>query len=152
VRSHSSSSNCCFTGTAGAWNLGFFELAVRAILGQQISVAAATTLAGRLVETYGERLVIEGMSGKESDLRFVFPQPEILANADLTSIGITRSRAFAITSLATAVAQDSQILTNFQNLDDAVQKLSKLPGIGEWTAQYIAMRALREPDAFPLPI
>ena len=131
----------------GTWDS--FELAVRAILGQQISVAAATTLAGRLVEAYGERLVIEGMSGKESDLRFVFPQPEILANADLTSIGITRSRAFAITSLATAVAQDSQILTNFQNLDDAVQKLSKLPGIGEWTAQYIAMRALREPDSFP---
>jgi AraC family transcriptional regulator of adaptative response / DNA-3-methyladenine glycosylase II len=131
----------------GTWDS--FELAVRAILGQQISVAAATTLAGRLVEAYGERLVIEGVPWEESNLRFVFPQPEVLANADLTSIGITRSRAFAITSLAAAVVQDNQILTNFQNLDDAVQKLSKLPGIGEWTAQYIAMRALREPDAFP---
>lgn len=126
-----------------------FELAVRAILGQQVSVAIATTLAGRLVETYGERLMIEGMPWVESDLRFVFPRPEVLASADLTALGITRPRAFAITSLAAVVAQDSQILTNFQNLDNAVQKLSKLPGIGEWTAQYVAMRALREPDAFP---
>jgi AraC family transcriptional regulator of adaptative response / DNA-3-methyladenine glycosylase II len=130
----------------GAWDR--FELAVRAILGQQVSVAAATTLAGRLVETYGEPLVIEGMPQKESDLRFVFPRPEVLANADLTALGITRPRAFAISSLATVVAQDRHILT-FPNLEDAVQKLSKLPGIGEWTAQYIAMRALREPDAFP---
>jgi AraC family transcriptional regulator of adaptative response / DNA-3-methyladenine glycosylase II len=106
-------------------------------------------LAGRLVETYGERLVIEGLPWENLTCDLFFPQPEVLANADLTSIGITRSRASAITSLAAAVAQDSQILMNFQNLDDAVQKLSKLPGIGEWTAQYIAMRALREPDAFP---
>ncbi len=131
----------------GVWDS--FELAVRAILGQQISVAAATTLAGRLVEAYGERLVIEGMSPKESELRFVFPRPEVLADADLTALGITRPRALAIASLAAVVVRDRHILTNFQNLDDAVQKLSKFPGIGEWTAQYIAMRALREPDAFP---
>jgi AraC family transcriptional regulator of adaptative response / DNA-3-methyladenine glycosylase II len=131
----------------GVWDS--FELAVRAILGQQISVAAATTLAGRLVEAYGERLVIEGMSPKESELRFVFPRPEVLVDADLTALGITRPRALAIASLAAVVVRDRHILTNFQNLDDAVQKLSKFPGIGEWTAQYIAMRALREPDAFP---
>ena len=131
----------------GAWDT--FELAVRAIIGQQVSLAAATTLAGRLVETYGERLVIEGMPWVDSDLRFVFPPPETLAVADLTSLGIPRSRAFAITSLATTVAQDDQFLTNFHSLEDAVHTLSQLPGIREWTAQYIAMRALREPDAFP---
>jgi len=131
----------------GAWDP--FELATRAILGQQVSVMAATNLAGRLVETYGERLVIEGVPWVDSDLRFVFPRPETLAAADLTSLGIPRARAFSITSLAAVVAQDSQFLNRFQSLEDAVHQLSQLPGIGEWTAQYIAMRALREPDAFP---
>jgi AraC family transcriptional regulator of adaptative response / DNA-3-methyladenine glycosylase II len=130
----------------GAWDN--LELAVRAILGQQVSVAAATTLAGRLVETYGEPLALEGISWGEA-LRFVFPRPEVLATADLSSLGIPRPRAFAIASLAAAVAQDPDLLQPCQNLEDTVQKLCKLPGIGEWTAQYIAMRALREPDAFP---
>lgn len=131
----------------GAWDQ--FELAVRAILGQHISVAAARTLAGRLVATYGERLVIDKRYWIDSDLRFVFPQPKTLATADLTVLGMPRARAFAINSLATAVAEDNQFLTRFKSLADTVQHLSELPGIGEWTAQCIAMRALREPDAFP---
>ncbi len=131
----------------GTWD--HFELAVRAILGQQVSVAAATTLAGRLVKAYGEPLVIEGISWTVPDLRFVFPRPEVLAEADLTKLGITRPRALAIASLAAAVAQDNHLLNHFQNLEDAIQMLCQLPGIGEWTAHYIAMRALREPDAFP---
>lgn len=131
----------------GAWDS--FEMAVRAILGQQISVAAATTLAGRVVETYGEPLAIPGTLWTDTDLRFVFPRPEVLAEADLTKLGITRPRAKAITTLAATVAQNPQFLTHFQSLDDAVQTLCQLPGIGEWTAHYIAMRALREPDAFP---
>ncbi|NJP11756.1 MAG: DNA-3-methyladenine glycosylase 2 family protein [Leptolyngbyaceae cyanobacterium RU_5_1] len=131
----------------GAWDA--FELAIRAILGQQVSVAAATTLAGRLVRTYGDRLMIDGMPWVDSELQFVFPHPERLATADLTAIGIPRSRAIAITTLAATVAENHQFLTRFQSLEDAVHQLSQLPGIGEWTAHYIAMRGLREPDAFP---
>lgn len=135
----------------GAWDS--FELAVRAILGQQISVAAATKLAGRLVRTYGASLsassAIAGTSWAETELQFVFPQPEVLAEADLTTLGIPQSRTVAIASLSRAVAQNPQFLRQFQTLDDAVQILCQLPGIGAWTAHYIAMRALQEPDAFP---
>ncbi len=130
----------------GAWDP--FELAVRAILGQQVSVAAATTLAGRLVKTYGEPLLaVTPWTG--TGLQFVFPRPEVLADADLTSLGIPRNRASAITALAAAVAHNPQLLTHFQTMNEAIQTLCQLPGIGEWTANYIAMRALREPDAFP---
>lgn len=131
----------------GAWDN--FELAVRAILGQQVSVAAATTLFGRLVETYGEPLQNAGNSRMDADLLCVFPRPEILAEADLTALGITRPRAKAIATLAATVARNPQFLTHFPSLDDAVQTLCQLPGIGQWTAHYIAMRSLREPDAFP---
>lgn len=130
----------------GAWD--GFELAVRAILGQQISVAAATTLANRLVQTYGEPLQIESNSDF-AGLQFVFPQPSVLATADLTKQGITPARAKAIQALAAAVAADQTFLRQPATLDEAVQHLCQLPGIGEWTAQYIAMRALREPNAFP---
>ncbi|NJR65512.1 MAG: DNA-3-methyladenine glycosylase 2 family protein [Leptolyngbyaceae cyanobacterium CRU_2_3] len=132
----------------GVWDA--FEMAVRAILGQQVSVAAATTLAGRLVTTYGEPLQL---AQPDAHLRFVFPRPEVLvealAEADLTPLGITKPRAKAIASLAAVAAQNPQFFSQFHSLEDAVQKLCQLPGIGEWTAQYIAMRALREPDAFP---
>ncbi|HEY9641842.1 MAG TPA: AlkA N-terminal domain-containing protein [Coleofasciculaceae cyanobacterium] len=127
----------------GAWDA--FELSVRAILGQQVSVAAATTLAGRLVAAYGEPLQI---AAPDPQLRFVFPPPDVLAAADLTPLGIAKPRAKAIAALATA-AQDPQFFSQFHSLEAAVQQLCQLPGIGEWTAHYIAMRALREPDAFP---
>jgi AraC family transcriptional regulator of adaptative response / DNA-3-methyladenine glycosylase II len=132
----------------GAWEP--FELAVRAILGQQISVAAATTLAGRLVAKYGEPLIeselsSEGMEG----LRFLFPRPEVLAEADLTEIGVTKPRARAIASLGRRVADDPLLFSRLGRLEEAIAQLCELPGIGEWTAQYIAMRALGEPDAFP---
>jgi len=127
---------------AGAWD--GFELAVRALLGQQITVAGAATLAGRLVAAYGKPLAggVEGLS-------HVFPGPERLADADLSSLGLTRARAAALGSLARAVVADPQIFGPRQSLDAAVLKLRALPGIGEWTAQYIAMREMREPDAFP---
>jgi AraC family transcriptional regulator, regulatory protein of adaptative response / DNA-3-methyladenine glycosylase II len=131
----------------GAWD--GFELAVRAILGQQISVAAATTLASRLVATYGEPLVASDTSWAAPELRFVFPRPELLIGEDLTKLGITQARSRAITSLAAAMTENPHTLTGFQTLEDAVKQLCKLPGIGEWTAHYIAMRSLREPDAFP---
>jgi AraC family transcriptional regulator of adaptative response / DNA-3-methyladenine glycosylase II len=97
------------------------------------------------VEAYGEPLNLE--TAIENSLRFMFSKPEVLAIADLTLLRLTRARAKAISSLATAVAGGQ--LHNFSSLESAVQTLCKLPGIGEWTAHYIAMRALREPDAFP---
>jgi AraC family transcriptional regulator of adaptative response / DNA-3-methyladenine glycosylase II len=127
---------------AGAWD--GFELAVRALLGQQITVAGAATLAGRLVAAYGKPL-----AGGADGLSHVFPGPERLADADLSSLGLTRARAAALGSLARAVMADPQIFGPHQSLDAAVLKLRALPGVGEWTAQYIAMREMREPDAFP---
>jgi AraC family transcriptional regulator of adaptative response / DNA-3-methyladenine glycosylase II len=131
----------------GAWD--GFELAVRAILGQQVSVKAATTLAGRLAAAYGEPLRIDPIVDGSAGLRIVFPQPAILARADLTNVGIPRARAAAINALAEAVASGALVLDASRGLEASVRALSALPGIGEWTAQYVAMRALREPDAFP---
>ncbi|WP_437606401.1 AlkA N-terminal domain-containing protein [Sorangium sp. So ce834] len=132
----------------GAWD--GFELAVRAILGQQVSVRAATQLAGRLVERHGEPLAARGglPEGAEG-LRFVFPSPEALAAADLTDLGVPRARAATITALAARVARGEVALDASRGLDEAVRALCAVPGIGAWTAHYIAMRALREPDAFP---
>ncbi|MBD3881982.1 DNA-3-methyladenine glycosylase 2 family protein [Phormidium tenue FACHB-886] len=129
----------------GAWEP--FELAVRAILGQQVSVSAATTLAGRLVSAYGEPLTVG--TAKASLLQAVFPRPEQLADADLSVLGIPRGRAKAIVALAAVVAENPQFFTQFHSLEETIQTLCRLPGIGEWTAHYIALRALREPDAFP---
>lgn len=134
----------------GGWDK--FELAVRAILGQQVTVQAATTLAGRLAERFGEPLALDGVAGPQGGVRYVFPRPEVLAEADLSrlgELGIFRSRAAAITSLAAAVASQPQLLEDAGSMEESIRKLDELPGIGLWTAQYIAMRALREPDAFP---
>ena len=128
----------------GAWDA--FELAVRAILGQQVSVAAATTLAGRLVAAHGVPLATPVA---DDALRFVFPEPAVLAAADLTAIGLTRARARALAAFAAAVAREPDILSTAPSLDAAVERLTALEGVGDWTAHYIAMRALREPDAFP---
>ncbi len=126
----------------GAWD--GFELAVRAILGQQITVAAATRLAGKLVACHGEKLTT-----LDPGLTHVFPTPRQLADADLTTIGMPGSRRQSLTALAAAVAADPQIFGPRRTLDEAITQLRSLAGIGEWTAQYIAMRELREPDAFP---
>ncbi|HLJ62267.1 MAG TPA: AlkA N-terminal domain-containing protein [bacterium] len=131
----------------GAWD--GFELAVRAILGQQISVAAATTLAGRLAAAYGERLPAEETPRTAADLRVLFPRPDALAGADLTPIGLPRARAAAVAALAAAAVADADLLQPTDGLDATVDRLRRVPGIGEWTAQYIAMRALHQPDAFP---
>jgi AraC family transcriptional regulator of adaptative response / DNA-3-methyladenine glycosylase II len=133
----------------GAWDP--FELAVRAVLGQQIAVAAARRLAARLVAVHGEPLSSAGDVGTQRPgaLTSVFPRPERLANVDLTHLGIPRARAAALSSLAAATARDSTLLRGGQDLESFVTRLRALPGIGEWTAQTIAMRALGEPDAFP---
>ncbi len=126
----------------GAWD--GFELAVRAILGQQITVTAATALAGKLVRAYGQPLpaAIEGLT-------HTFPTPQSLAGADIAALGMPRSRGAALSGLAAAVAADPAIFGPSLSLEAAVAQLKSLTGIGEWTAQYIAMRELREPDAFP---
>jgi AraC family transcriptional regulator of adaptative response / DNA-3-methyladenine glycosylase II len=129
----------------GAWD--GFELAVRAILGQQITVSAATRLAGKLVLAYGEQIV--DPAARELGLTHVFPTPRQLAGDDLAAIGMPRTRRMALSSLAAAVVADPLIFGPRRSLEAAVSQLRSLPGVGEWTAQYIAMRELREPDAFP---
>ena len=212
----------------GAWD--GFELAVRAVLGQQITVSAAVSLAGKLVAAYGTPLnanaresgetrrpdlakaagwpggtaaskslngtgrapdalrrtdVVEatgvpgdatagtpfdadvrqysasrqanlaeatGLPGDAeatSRLTHVFPRPERIAAADLAILGMPRARARALSAIAAAVVADPQIFGPTRSLDEAVAQLRALEGIGEWTAHYIAMRAMREPDAFP---
>jgi len=128
----------------GAWD--GFELAVRAILGQQITVGAARGLAGKLVERHGRRLAV---AGAPASLTHAFPTPEALAGADIAALGMPRARAAALAGLPAAVAAEPGFFGASADLDAAIARLCALNGIGAWTAQYIAMRALREPDAFP---
>jgi AraC family transcriptional regulator of adaptative response / DNA-3-methyladenine glycosylase II len=131
---------------AGAWS--GFELAVRAILGQQITVIAARQLAGRLVSRFGRPFAFQAPGFAPAVMR-LFPTPRRLAAADPASFRMPRARAMALISLAQAVDHNPQVIEPGRGLDDAVSALKMLPGIGDWTAQYIAMRELREPDAFP---
>ena len=126
----------------GAWD--GYELVVRAVLGQQITVPAAIGLAGRLVARFGEKL-----DEPVLPLTHVFPEPDVLADADLAVLGMPRSRAKTLSAVAAAVVADPHIFATGRSLEEAIVQLRALPGIGEWTAQYIAMRQLREPDAFP---
>ena len=124
-----------------------FELAVRAVLGQQITVAAARTLATRLLERFGEPLVTD-----RAELHRLFPTAAVLADAapeTLGELGIVRQRQAAIQALARAVASGTLDLSPHADLTSTTKALIALPGIGAWTAQYIAMRALRWPDAWP---
>ncbi|MDM7941581.1 MAG: AlkA N-terminal domain-containing protein [Hydrogenophaga sp.] len=124
-----------------------FELAVRAVLGQQITVAAARTLATRLLARFGEPLRTD-----HPDLHRLFPGAGVLAAAapdTLGELGIVRQRQAAIQALARAVASGALDLSPHADPASTTQALVALPGIGAWTAQYIAMRALRWPDAWP---
>lgn len=129
----------------GAWDT--FELAMRAVLGQQISVRGAAALAGKLVQACGKPLKSAYLS--HPGLTHVFPGPECIAGRDLRALGMPSARAQTLSSLADAVVRDPKLFSVGQSLEDATTKLCALPGVGAWTAQYIAMRALREPDAFP---
>ncbi len=124
-----------------------YELAVRAVLGQQITVAAARTLAQRLVDRFGEPI-----ETPLPQLTRLFPAPAVLARAGgdaLGQLGIVKQRQAAIVAMAQAVAEKRLQLHGGADVHATVAALKELPGIGDWTAQYIAMRALRWPDAFP---
>ncbi|HEX5230286.1 MAG TPA: AlkA N-terminal domain-containing protein, partial [Bryobacteraceae bacterium] len=122
----------------GAWDA--FELGIRAILGQQVSVVGASTLAGRLAARYGHPLPFQ-IDG----LAYTFPAPEELTSADL-AIGLPKARAEAIREFAKAVASGT---LPFEDPETCVSGICAIRGLGPWTAQYIAMRALSDPDAFP---
>ena len=124
-----------------------FELAVRAVLGQQITVAAARTLAQRLVNRFGEAI-----QTPHPALTRLFPSPDVLAQASgdtLGRLGIVKTRQAAIVAIAQGVASQQLQLHSGADVHATIAALKALPGIGDWTAQYIAMRALRWPDAFP---
>ncbi len=124
----------------GAWDP--FECAVRAILGQQVSVAAARTLATRLVARMGT-----SVDGGASDLTTLFPSPEAIKEGELRGLGVTQKRIAAIRSLARAVA--TRELDFAAAADETAAALTRIAGVGPWTSQYVALRALGDPDAFP---
>jgi AraC family transcriptional regulator of adaptative response / DNA-3-methyladenine glycosylase II len=126
----------------GGWDV--FEFAIRAVLGQQISVAAARTLAQRIVERFGQ--AVTDVDGKPIKL---FPKPDAIADVDMTVIGLTRARAATLNPIARAVRDGVVSVDRDQPLDEFVASWTQLPGIGDWTAHYIAMRALSNPNAFP---
>jgi AraC family transcriptional regulator of adaptative response / DNA-3-methyladenine glycosylase II len=128
----------------GAWD--GWELTVRAILGQQVSVKAATTFAGRIAGRYGQLIDVDGVPRDEWRL---FPTPQRLARARLETLGIISSRAQTIRDLARAVQRGDVSFEAGQPGGDFRQALTAIRGIGDWTADYVAMRALKDPDAFP---
>jgi AraC family transcriptional regulator of adaptative response / DNA-3-methyladenine glycosylase II len=127
------------------------ELALRAVLGQQVSVAAARRLGARLTAAYGKPLghaVHDGLAGPSAPLTHCFPAAETLAEADPAGLPLPRSRAAALVGLAGALASGTLCLDPGASRDDAERQLLAMPGIGPWTASYIRMRALSDPDAF----
>ena len=129
----------------GGWD--GFELAVRAILGQQVSVIAARKLAGQLVALHGK--TASKTCGTHPNLSYLFPAPECLAHADLSGLGMPRARRAALKALAEAAVADPDLFRPLGTIQEAITRLRTIRGVGEWTAQYIALRALRETDAFP---
>ncbi len=127
----------------GCWD--GFEIAVRAVLGQQVSVARARNLAVRFLQRFGEPVAGTPPVGLER----LFPTAAVLASADLTGIGLTAARARTVRTLAQALLDGQVSLGAGQTLDGFVAQWTALPGIGPWTAHYVALRALGNPDAFP---
>jgi AraC family transcriptional regulator of adaptative response / DNA-3-methyladenine glycosylase II len=128
----------------GGWD--GFELAVRAVLGQQVSVVAARRLAGHLVALCG--LAVPKAS-RPSALSQIFPSPERVAAFDLGALGMPEARRATLKALAEATLEDPDLFGPKGGLEKAIARLRAIRGVGEWTAQYIALRALRETDAFP---
>jgi AraC family transcriptional regulator of adaptative response / DNA-3-methyladenine glycosylase II len=126
----------------GTWDP--YEIGVRAIVGQQVTVAGASTLGGRLVERHGKRVPASAAPG----LTHTFPPPSTLAEGDLDGIGLTRARARAVGAFAAAVAADRVRLDPRVPLDQLAGAIVGIPGVGPWTAQYVALR-MGQPDALP---
>lgn len=126
----------------GGWD--GFELAVRAVLGQQVSVVAARGLAGRLVALCGVRHPEPGPG-----LTHLFPTPAEMLAADLDGLGMPRSRRATLRAVAAAAVADPDLFVPAPTPGASLARLRAIPGIGDWTAQYIALRALRDADAFP---
>ena len=122
-----------------------FELAVRAILGQQVSVRAARTFAGRIAAASGTRI-----DRPFDGITHLFPTAEQLAASSLGSFGLTTARAATLQRVAELVASGELDLSGTADRKATTERLLAVPGIGPWTAAYIAMRALRDPDAFPV--
>ena len=129
----------------GAWCS--FELAVRAILGQQVTVIAARKLAGKLVALTDIRMSAD-VTGNPH-LTHVFPTPAQLAAADLSAFGMPKARILSLQALAEAAAKNPKLLEPAGTYEEVLERLRTLPGFGPWTAQYWALRALRDSDAFP---
>jgi len=125
--------------------VGGFELAVRAIVGQQVSVAGAQTLVGRLVAAFGETV-----DQPQGTLTHFFPTPQAIAQADGRGLGLTSNRVTALQGLAHAVVEEGLALDRGADREQTMVRLQQIPGVGPWTASYIAMRALGDPDAFPV--
>ena len=125
----------------GAWD--GFEMMVRTLIGLQISNSSATSLIQSLVEHFGEqrRDAIRGLDR-------IFPTPKQLVNASLESIGIPKSRAVSVRALAEAMLDGGIDFRAGQRLDEFVERAIQLPGVGLWTAHYVAMRAFNHPDDF----
>jgi AraC family transcriptional regulator of adaptative response / DNA-3-methyladenine glycosylase II len=126
----------------GTWDA--FETGVRAIVGQQVSVAGANTIVARIVERIGTP--VPGL--QQLGLTHLFPEAATLANADLDGLGLTTARAGALRTFAAAVDDGRVVLDGSTSLERFVAAVSALPGLGPWTAHYLALR-LGEPDAFP---
>jgi AraC family transcriptional regulator, regulatory protein of adaptative response / DNA-3-methyladenine glycosylase II len=123
-----------------------FETAVRAVLGQQVSVAAARTLAARIADRFGEPLP---QALAAHGFTRLFPAPQALVDTDLAGIGLTGARAATLRAISAALLDGRIDFRAESTLDEFVERWTALPGIGPWTAQYLAMRALGHPDAFP---
>jgi AraC family transcriptional regulator of adaptative response / DNA-3-methyladenine glycosylase II len=129
----------------GGWD--GFELAVRAVLGQQVSVEAGRQLAGQLARICGTAVLAR--LGGDAALTRIFPTAAQVAGADLTALGMPNARRQSLLALAQAALADPFLFQPLATLEMTVARLRSIRGIGEWTAHYIALRAAREPDAFP---
>ncbi len=126
----------------GCWDI--FEFSIRAILGQQISVKAATTLAARIAKKYGKAFNIE-----HDTLSYCFPSIDDLTNANFDDIGLTQSRINTLHTWLQFYQHNPNALERYSNLEHLEKTLTALKGIGPWTVNYIAMRGLSDPNAYP---
>jgi AraC family transcriptional regulator of adaptative response / DNA-3-methyladenine glycosylase II len=129
----------------GGWD--GFETAARAVLGQQVSVEAGRQLASQLARLCSHR--VTAPAGSDSRLTLAFPTANEVMTADLTSLGVPTARRQTLFAVARAAVLDPRLFQPLGDVEATVARLCTIPGVGDWTGHYIALRALREPDAFP---